>query len=121
MEMQTFRSIADLNCEFTLWYRLFAPDHKMGDFAGIGVGFKNELTSFDLSRDFSQEKFELQKSSELATLDLSLLTIQAGWVIDSNYLLDDEKAGSPGDGFFLSVQGIIPIVNKTMKNKSRGE
>jgi hypothetical protein len=121
MEMETFRSIADLNCEFTLWYRLFSPNHKMGDFAGIGVGFKNELTSFDLSRDFSQEKFELQKSSVLATLDLSLLTIQAGWVIDSNYLLDDKKAGSPGNGFFLSVQGMIPLVNRAMKNTSRGE
>jgi hypothetical protein len=121
MEMETFRSIADLNCEFTLWYRLFAPDHKMGDFAGIGVGFKNELTSFDLSRDFSQEKFELQKSSVLATLDLSLLTIQAGWVIDSNYLLDDKKAGSPGNGFFLSVRGMILLANRAMKNASRGE
>jgi hypothetical protein len=121
MEMETFRSIADLNCEFTLWYRLFSPDHKMGDFAGIGVGFKNELTSFDLSRDFSQDKFELQKCSVLATLDLSILTVQAGWVIDSNYLLDDEKAGSPGNGFFLSVQGMIPLVNRATRNTSRGE
>jgi hypothetical protein len=121
MEMETFRSIADLNCEFTLWYRLFKPGHKVEDFAGIGVGFKNELTSFDLSRDVSREKFELQKSSVLATLDLSLLTIQAGWVIDSNYLLDDEKAGSSGNGFFLSVQGMIPLVNRAMKNKNRGE
>jgi hypothetical protein len=121
MEMQTFRSIADLNCEFTLWYRLFAPDHKMGDFAGIGVGFKNEVTSFDLSRDIAQDKFELQKCSVLATVDLSLLTIQAGWVIDSNYLVDDKKAGSPGNGFFVSVQGMIPIVNRTIKNTSRGE
>jgi hypothetical protein len=121
MEMETFRSIADFNCEFTLWYRLFTPDHKMGDFAGIGVGFKNELRSFDLSRDFSQEKFELQKSSVSATLDLSLLTIQAGWVIESNYLLDDKKAGGPGNGFFLSVQGMVPLVNRTMKNTGRGE
>jgi hypothetical protein len=86
-----------------------------------GVGFKNELTSFDLSRDFSQEKFEPQKSSVLATLDLSILTVQAGWVIDSNYLLDDEKAGSPGKGFFLSIQGMIPIANRAIKNTSRGE
>jgi hypothetical protein len=121
MEMETFRSIADLNGEFTLWYRLFTPDHKMGDFAGIGVGFKNELRSFDLSRDFSQDKFELQQSSVLATLDLSLMTIQAGWVIDSNYLVDDEKAGSPGKGFFLSVQGMIPLASRGMRNIGRGE
>jgi hypothetical protein len=121
MEMETFRSIADLNGEFTLWYRLFTPDHKMGDFAGIGIGFKNELRSFDLSRDVSQEKFELQKSSVLVTLDLSLLTIQTDWVIDSNYILDDKKFGSPGNGFFLSVQGMVPIANRAMKNTGRGE
>jgi hypothetical protein len=57
----------------------------------------------------------------LATLDLSVLTIQAGWIMDSNYLLDDEKAGSPGNGFFLSVQGMIPIANRAMKNTSGGE
>jgi hypothetical protein len=121
MEMETFRSIADLNCEFTLWYRLFTSDHKMGDFAGIGVGFKNELRSFDLSRDFSQDKFELQQSSVLATLDLTLLTIQAGWVIDSNYLVDDKKSGGPGSGFFLSVQGMIPLARRGMRNTGRGE
>jgi hypothetical protein len=93
----------------------------MGDFAGIGVGFKNELRSFDLSRDIPQDKFELQQSSVLATLDLSLLTIQAGWVIDSNYILDDKKSGSSGNGFFFSVQGMIPIASRGMRNTSRGE
>jgi hypothetical protein len=91
----------------------------MGDFAGIGLGFKNELTSFDLSRDFSQEKFELQQSSVLATLDLTLLTIQAGWVIDSTYIVDDKKSGSPGSGFFLSVQGMIPLALRARKYRQR--
>jgi hypothetical protein len=124
MSMENFRSIADLVCEYTLWYRLFAPDHKLGDFAGVGVGFKNDMKSFDLSRKKAErrsETFELQQSSVFAVIDLSFLKIQGGYIIDSNYLLDGEKTASTDKGFFLSVQGMIPIVNKKMNNKSGGE
>jgi hypothetical protein len=112
MRMETYRSIADLNGEFTLWYRLFKPDYKLGDFAGIGVGFKNDVTGFDLSAGIQAKTFELQRSSVFATIDLSILKIQGGWVINSNYLLDGKKTGSPGNGFFLSVQGMIPVYQK---------
>jgi hypothetical protein len=117
MGMETFRSIADLNCEFTLWYRLFSENHKLGDFAGIGAGFKNELTGFDLSDGIKADTFELQQSSVFAAIDLSFLTIQGGWIIDSNYLLDGKRTGSPGSGFFLSVQGMIPVYQKKQLNK----
>jgi hypothetical protein len=124
MSMENFRSIADLVCEYTLWYRLFTPDHKLGDFAGIGVGFKNDMKSFDLSSEKAKrqsETFELQQSSVFAVIDLSFFKIQGGYIIDSNYFLDGKKTVSTGNGFFLSVQGMIPIVNKTMNNKSGGE
>jgi hypothetical protein len=94
MSMENFRSIADLVCEYTLWYRLVALDNKLGDFAGIGVGFKNDLKSFDLSRDKAErrpETFELQQSSVFAVIDLSFLKIQGGYIIDSNYLIDGKK------------------------------
>jgi hypothetical protein len=112
IRMETYRSIADINCEFALWYRLFGADHKLGDFAGLGVGFKNDVAGFDLSREIKSETFELQRSAVFAAIDLSILKIQGGWIIDSNYLLDGEKAGSPGSGFFLSVQGMIPVYQK---------
>jgi hypothetical protein len=110
--METYRSMADLNGEFILWYRLFKPEHKLGDFAGIGVGFRNDVTGFDLSAGIRAETFELQRSAVFAAIDLSALKIQGGWIIDSNYLLDGEKTGSPGNGFFLSVQGVIPVYQK---------
>jgi hypothetical protein len=112
IRMETYRTIEDLNCEFTLWYRLFRPDHKLGDFAGIGVGFKNDVAGFDLSTEIRAETFELQRSAVFAAIDLSFLKIQGGWVINSNYLLDGERNGSPGNGFFLSVQGMIPVYQK---------
>jgi len=112
IRIETYRSIADFNCEFTLWYRLFKPDHKLGDFAGVGVGFKNELVGFNLSNNIQGDTFELQQSSISAALDLSIIKIQAGWVINSNYLLDGERSGSPGNGFMFSIQGMIPVINR---------
>jgi len=113
MRTNSFNSIADVNCKFTLWYRLFAADYKMGDFFGIGAGFKNEVLGFNLSNDYRADTFKLQKASVFAAIELfSAIQIQGGWVIDSNYLIDGKKVDSPGNGFFLSVSGMIPVIMK---------
>jgi len=107
MRMDKFRNIDDLIYEYTLWYRLFNDDHKLGDFAGIGAGIKHDMLSFNLSH--STTDFELQQTSVFAIIDLSILKIQGGWIFDSNYLIDGENRGSPGRGFYISIQGMIPI------------
>jgi hypothetical protein len=85
----------------------------MGDFAGIGLGFKNSLAGFDLSCNINTAKtFELQYNSVFAAVDISILKIEGGWVFDSNYLVDAEKYSSPGRGFYISVQGMIPVYLK---------
>jgi len=110
MRMDNYRSIGDLICEYTLLYRFFDAGHKQGDFAGIGVGFKHDSVDFSLSRDFfGAETFELQQTSVFMVLDLTLIKIQGGWIFNSEYLVDGKKSGSPGKGFYISVQGIIPI------------
>jgi hypothetical protein len=109
VRIDTLRSITDVNCEFAIWYRLFSSDHKLGDFFGLGAGFKNEVTGFNLSRG---ESFELQRASVFAAIDLSIIQIQSGWVIDSTYIMNDVKTNSPGKGFFLTVHGMIPIINR---------
>ena len=108
MRMKKFRSIDDLLCEFTLWYRFFDSGHKLGDFAGIGLGFKNGGKDFALSGS-ETEDFGFRQRSVFATLDLSILKIQGGWIFDSQYIVDNEKSGNPGKGFFISVGGMIPI------------
>jgi hypothetical protein len=110
MRMDNFRFIEDLNYEFTLWYRLFSADHEMGDFAGIGVGIKNEITGFDLSNKSGRaETFDMQQNSVFAEIDLSLINIQGGWIFDSAYFADDEKIKDAGKGFYASIQATIPI------------
>ncbi|MDR0497137.1 MAG: hypothetical protein LBH42_05960 [Treponema sp.] len=110
MRMDNYRSITDIICEYILWYRLFGNDHKLGDFAGIGLGFKNDSVDFVLSEN--SIVFELQQSSVFAVFDLSILKIEGGWVFDSRYLVDGVKTGNPGKGFYVSVQGIIPVTKK---------
>jgi len=110
MRMDHYRNINDLVCEFILWYRLFDAEHQYGDIAGIGLGFKNDSVDFFLSDD--SISFELQHSSVFAAADLSLLRIEAGWIFESRYLIDGIKTGSPGRGFYLSIQGIFPIAKR---------
>ena len=113
MRMDEFRSVDDLIYEFTLWYRLFDSGHKLGDFAGIGVGFKNDVKDFALSdRKIQAETSGLQQRSVFAVFDLSVVMIQGGWVFDSSYLFDGKKSGNPGRGFFLSVNGMIPVISR---------
>lgn len=113
MRMDYFRSITDVICEFIVWYRLFTDEHRLGDFAGIGFGLKNDSLGFTLSKDTADKAnlvdFELQQTSIFAVIDFSLLQIQGGWIFDSRYIVDDKKNGSHGRGFFISIQGIIPI------------
>ena len=113
MRMDYYRSIIDINCEYILWYRLFPEEHRLGDFAGIGLGFKNESEGFLLSSKSATgnavNTFEIQKASVFAVLDLSLLKLEGGWIFNSRYMMNEQRTGSPGRGFYLSVQGIIPL------------
>jgi len=110
MRMDNYRSVNDLIYEYILWYRFFGIDHRLGDFTGIGFGVKNDSMDFFISRNSA--KFELQQSSVVAVIDLSLFKIESGWIYSSRYLTDGKEAASTGSGFFVSVQGIIPIGKK---------
>ncbi|MHC6201946.1 hypothetical protein ACYULU_01980 [Breznakiellaceae bacterium SP9] len=106
--MDYYRSIADLLGSYTLWYRFFGKDHRLGDFAGIGLGLKNDSMEFNLS-GHEKKTFEIQQTSVFATLDLSFLRAEAGWVFDSRILNDGKRTGSLGNGFYLSIQGMVVI------------
>jgi hypothetical protein len=56
--------------------------------------------------------FELQYNAVFAAVDISILKIEAGWVYGSIYLVDLKKERSPSSGFFLSIQGMIPVFKR---------
>jgi hypothetical protein len=102
--MNYYRSIEDLNAECALWYRFFDASHPMGDFMGAAVGFKNMGHCFALEE--RGKFFELQYRSFFACFDLSFLKLKGGYVFDSRTYYDEERNGSPGKGWFVSVNGI---------------
>ena len=111
MRMDYYRSINDLIYECTLWYRLFNENHYLGDFAGIGIGIKNESNSFVITGLSSGNSidFEFQYNALFAVLDLSIINIQCGWIFDTRYMIDGKITRNPGRGLYISIQGIIPI------------
>jgi len=106
-----FRGINDLIYEGVLWYRPFGSDHPLGGMARIGAGAKNESTSFTIARSEERDaaRIAMRRTSVFAAIDLTALQIRGGWTFSSHYLLDGREAGSPGRGFFVSVQGAVPI------------
>jgi hypothetical protein len=103
MRMDYYRSVEDLICEYTLWYRFFPPEHKMGDFAGIGVGFKNDSLDFAISGD-RDKNLELQHTGIFAVLDLTVLKLTGTYILDSRLLVDGAQRDKWKMGFCLSVQ-----------------
>jgi len=87
MRMDKFRNINDFVYEYIFWYRL------------IGVGIKHDITDFVLS--YNSTTFEMEQTAVFGTIDLSILKIQGGWISDN-----------PCKGFYVSIQGLIPIYSK---------
>jgi hypothetical protein len=103
--MAYYRGIEDLLSNCVLWYRFFDKDSAAGDFAGLGIGIKNDGFGFDLSAS-KDSKYEMQHSAVFGVFDISVLKMEAGYVFDSRTIVDKEKCGSPGKGFYFALQGI---------------
>lgn len=107
VRMDYYRSMNDIISEFTTWYRPFGVEESLGDFAGVGVGFKNDSVNTFISND--KVSFEVQQSSLFAVFDLSILKIEYGKIIKSRFLIDEETTGKQGKGYYVSIQGVIPL------------
>ncbi len=109
-----FRDERDLLFETKLHYRFFDENHKLGDFAGVAVGFKNaNYGGFDLTKraynsSDDKESIELQYNSIFGELDLSFLKISSGYTFNARELYYKGKAKttrSVDEGYFISLQG----------------
>jgi hypothetical protein len=93
--MDQFRNLQDLIFEGALHYRFLPESHPMGDLAGLALGVKNNIYTFDLAKEKTVR--ELQYYSVFGELDLTLLKIGGGWAFTGR----DE-----GSGFHFSIQGM---------------
>lgn len=93
--MDQFRDIHDLIFENALHYRFFSADHPMGDLAGVSIGIKNDVYTFDLADE--EEPLEIQYYALFGAIDLTLLKISAGYTFND---------GNEKNGLYLSLQGM---------------
>lgn len=117
MRMDEYRDIQDLIFECALEYRLLPADHPMGDLAGVSLGVKNDHYAFAVGTDGrdvddNREDLEVGYYAYFASLDLSLLKITAGYAFEGRERYGDSDPVSTGDGYFLSIQGMIPLQGK---------
>jgi hypothetical protein len=105
LRMDYYRGIEDILGNCILWYRFFDKDSATGDFAGLGMGIKNDSLGFDLS-SAKDKKYELQHSAIFGVFDISVLKIEAGYIFDSRTFIDEQKSVSPGKGFYIALQGM---------------
>ena len=102
--MDQFRDERDLIFTTALEYRFFAQDHPAGDIAGIALGFKNDILGF--TPGGSDEPYELTHYALFAELDVTLLSIGAGFAFQGRERYGEEIVRKAGDGYFFSVQGM---------------
>lgn len=106
------RDRRDLLFEAALVYRFFAPEHAVGDAAGIAAGIKSDAYRFD--REAADESLELQYYALFGTLDLTVLQVTAGHALNSRLRYGDSgrRRGvteEGGDGWFFSVGALYPF------------
>jgi hypothetical protein len=105
IRMDNYRGIEDILGDCILWYRFFDKYSAPGDFAGIGVGIKNDSLGFDLSTA-EDKKYEMQYSAIFGVFDFTVLKIESGYIFDSRAIVDEQKTSSPGKGFYIAIQAM---------------
>lgn len=99
-----YRDIRDFIFDTKLMYRFFSNESKFGDFAGVGVGFKNWGFGFPISEKSEKDKsYELVYNSVYGLLDLSFLQIQGGYAFNGLTRYDSDRKNDIGNGFFINV------------------
>jgi hypothetical protein len=92
--MDHYRDIQDLYFDVTLWYE--------GDFAGIGLGFKNDGIGFVFGE--KDKSYETNCYSAYAIVDLPFVQMSGGYVFMGRETFNGDIRNNVGDGFFVSVQ-----------------
>ncbi len=100
------RSARDIIFEAALHYRFFTPDHAYGDFAGVAIGLKNDhFSSYSLMDDVAPA--ELQYMAAFVSLDATLVKVTTGYAFANRIYQEEKDEQAFGDGFYVSVQGML--------------
>jgi len=108
--MDQFRDERDLIYEVALEYRPYSEQDKLGDFAGVSLGIKNDnYGAFQLGNEADDESLEVHYKSLYAAVDVSVLKISAGYAFDGRALYREKLKQDMGEGYYVSVQAMYPF------------
>jgi hypothetical protein len=96
------RDAQDFRFDTLFMYRLFSPDSKMGDLAGIGIGFKH--SGFGTTLAEKDKYYDIFGYSVYGKIDVSFLQISGGYLFSGKESYNvDERRRNVGDGFYLNA------------------
>ena len=105
----TVRDIRDFPFDATLWYRLFLKESKIGDLAGIGIGFKNSgfgmgllNNNFIFKLSEKDKSYETNYHSIYGIIDLSFLKLSIGYTFSGRETYNEEIIKRIGNGIFIN-------------------
>ena len=100
ISMEEFRNIRDLKFDVYAGYSL-------SDMAGLNVGIKNQSLNIDAAEE--ADDLDLSAYVVYGQLDIQIVQLTAGWALDGQVLEGNKRTGDLGDGFFISLIGMIPL------------
>jgi hypothetical protein len=100
--MDHYRDIQDLYFDVTVWHRFFSNEHRLGDFAGLGLGLKNNGIGFIFGEN--NKSYEMNYYSVYGILDLSFLQISGGYVFKGREVFNTTMPNDIENGFYVSAQ-----------------
>ena len=95
VRLDQFRDVQDILFEAALAYRL------------LSVGVANQSFSVDLAKE--EKTVDIGSYTAFAEVDLTILTVSGGYAFAGWERRDDVLETDTGDGFFLSVQALLPL------------
>jgi hypothetical protein len=102
LDFYGFNDVNDLTFNSILWYRLFSKYSKLGDFAGVGLGIKNDGIDFALGE--KGKKYDINNYSIFGILDASFIKISSGYIFYNRVLYDKSHTSNDNRGFFVKVE-----------------
>jgi hypothetical protein len=97
----SFRDERDLVFDTMLMYRFFSEESRMGDFAGVGIGFKN--SGFGSTLAEKDKTYDILYHSVYGKVDLSFLQITGGYLFNGVESYDSDRRKDIGGGFYADV------------------
>lgn len=109
VQMAGFTSISDLSGHASIRY-YFLPEHPLLKILNVQLGVERTVKSYLITNEKNDvNSYGASNWGIYGAFDASVLTIKAGYLFEGNQKYNLKDAGKTGQGWYCSIQGIIPF------------